>query len=75
MNLNMFLLANIVLSKGSLNAQIDYFTIFSFYTFDTPFFAQYRSKKSREGRTAELADFKPIFQYEKFYCGKSVKPS
>ena len=39
------------------------------------FFAQYRSKKSREGRTAELADFKPIFQYEKFYSGKSVKPS
>ena len=28
--------------------QRDYYMIFSFYTFDMPFFAQYRSKKSRE---------------------------
>ena len=48
LNLNMFLLTDMVLSKDNLKLHRDYFKIFSFYTFDTPFFPKYRPKKSRE---------------------------
>ena len=50
--------------------------IFSFYTFDTPLFWQYRSKKSREKSFSRINRFLSwFFNMKKFYSWKSLVKS